>query len=284
MESVDNSVHRGYANTPAGQIHYAESGSGIPLLMLSATPRTHRSFLPLMALLSPYCRALAVDILAKCIIDFLNALEIPRINLFGLHTGNKLAAAMAARFPERVEKLILAGQSHSIVPEIDIRNESLQPWFKKYRTDFEPHADGTHLVREWLGSLINLQEIWWPAKLVAGRSVNAIDIKNAEARAIDFALGWRSCVPVYEAIFAFDLESAYRAITHSTLVIELMTKREAHIGGQGPRVCELIDNATSAQLIEMDGLGLEMRPEQFARLILPFLGYDGATRTVSPSR
>jgi pimeloyl-ACP methyl ester carboxylesterase len=308
-------VRRGYADTPRGQIHYAETGGAHlrangrgaddpavahasaadapPLLLFSATPRTHRCYLRLMALLAPHLRAIAVDMpgfgnshglpdpvtmpaLADCMADFMDALGIAQADVFGLHTGNKLAAALAVNHAARVRRLILAGQSHSIIPEMAARNAAIEPWFAKYKTHFEPDAQGAHLVREWLGAQVQAGAIWWPPGLVNGRTVQASDVANAEARLIDYVQGWRACVPVYEAVFAYDLEDAYRRIVQPTLVLELLTAQEAAIGGQAARVGALIAGSRIASLRDADGLALEMRPEAFARPLLDFLVQEQA--------
>lgn len=291
MNGNDRGLRRGYAETDRGQIHYAELGEGFPLLLLSATPRTHRGFIPLMRILAPHCRVIAVDmpgfgnshllpqpttieILAECIASFLEAMKIPEVNVFGLHTGNKLAAELAASHAGKVRNLILAGQSHSIVPERDERNAAIQPWFDKYRLKFSENTDGSHLVREWLNTLVNVEAIWWPKKILVNDVVDLVDIKNAEARAIDFVLGWRSCVPVYEAVFSYDLEHAYRSIKQRTLVLELCTKQEAHLAGQAERVCKILANGAPARLVEMDGLALENNPDLFAEHIKEFLDFS----------
>jgi pimeloyl-ACP methyl ester carboxylesterase len=289
MQTDKDAVIRGYARTPRGQLHYAETGEGPPLLLFSATPRTHRCFLPLMSLLAPHFRAIAVDMpgfgnshalpsplsmpaLAACMADFMDAIHIEKAHVFGLHTGNKLAAALAAQSPNRIDRLILAGQSHSIIPDMHERNAAIQVWFDKYKTYYEPDAAGAHLVRDWLGAQANMNAIWWPAKLLNGKEVTPADIANAEARAIDFIQGWRSAVPVYEAVFAFDLAGAYRRIAAPTLVLELRTRGEAAIAGQAEKVCALIADSRPASLVEADGLALEYRPMEFAGPVLDFLG------------
>ena len=45
--------------------------------------------------------------------------------MFGMHTGNKVAAALAADRPDRVDRLVLAGQTHSLTLEKDERNAGL---------------------------------------------------------------------------------------------------------------------------------------------------------------
>lgn len=281
-------VRKAYADTPAGQVHYAEAGEGTPLLLFSATPRTHRCYLRLMALLAPHCRAIALDMpgfgnshalpqplsierLADGMRDFLDALGIAQADVFGLHTGNKLAAALAAQHPQRVRRLVLAGQSHSIIPEAEGRNAAIAPWFAKYNNHYAKAPDGAHLLRDWLNAQVNAFEIWWPKAMLHGAEVREVDVENAEARTIDYVQGWRSCVPVYEAVLAYDLAAAYSRITVPTLVLELLTAHEQHIGGQAARVSALIAGSVTAQLVESDGLALEMRPQEFADAILPFL-------------
>ena len=290
MQTEKNGITRGYASTVGGQVHYAEAGEGTPLLLLSATPRTHRCYLPLMKLLAPELRAIAIDMpgfgnshglpqpldvpaLAECVIHFMDAMHLESAHVFGLHTGNKLAAALASQWPDRVDHLILAGQSHSIIPDMHERNNAIQVWFDKYKTYYEPDAAGAHLVRDWLCAQTNMNAIWWPAQLLNGKVITPADIEHAEARAIDFVQGWRSAVPVYEAVFAFDLADAYRRIMAPTLVLELRTKGESDIAGQAQKACALIRGSHAASLIEADGLALEYRPGEFAKPILDFLNH-----------
>lgn len=35
----------------------------------------------------------------------------------GLHTGNKIATAMGARAPERLDRIVLCAEPHSIIPD-----------------------------------------------------------------------------------------------------------------------------------------------------------------------
>lgn len=281
-------IRKGYADTPAGQIHYAQAGDGPPLILLGGSLRSYRSFQRLMPLLSPHLRVLAVDVpgfggshaapspvtvpkLAECIILFLDALGIAKAHVFGLHAGNKLGAAMGGLWPDRIGRLILAGQSHSMVPDMDRRKALLQQFYQRYKTHFPADPAGSHLVREWLGAQQNLNAIWWPQDVLGGATVTVTQIEDAEARAIDWLQGWRAAVPAYEAVMAYDLERAYREIRVPTLVLEMLTKREASIAGQAERLCELIPGAVFEKLHEADGLTLEYRPAEFAAPILRFL-------------
>ena len=118
-----------YAQTPLGAIHYAEAGSGDAVLLLHANPRSHRYFRHVLPLLGERHRAIAADIpgfgnshpvprpatirgLAECFVRFLDALGLERAHVVGLHTGNKIAAVLAADWPARVGSVVSAPTSY----------------------------------------------------------------------------------------------------------------------------------------------------------------------------
>jgi hypothetical protein len=128
-----------FADTSHGRIHYLASGAGFPLVLFGPAGKSAHVFDPLIAQLGSRFHVLAMDLpghgqshpmaarfsiedLADEMLEALAAAGIGRAHFFGLHTGNKLCAAIAARHPTRVEKLVLCGQSHSIVPEQERRN------------------------------------------------------------------------------------------------------------------------------------------------------------------
>jgi pimeloyl-ACP methyl ester carboxylesterase len=278
----------GYARTRRGLLHYAEAGEGPPLLLLGAVPRTYRCFRRALPLLAPRFRAIALDApgfgnshplpsptsvaaVAECLVDFLDALGIARTHVFGLHTGNKLAAALAAGWPERIDRLVLAGQTHSIILDRAKRNAAIRPWFDRYAPQYGESADGAHHVRDWAAAHAMAYGFWWPQKLLTGATVDPADVENAEARVIDYLLGRRSIVPMYEANFAFDLAAALLRIEAPTLVLELRTPQEAHLGSQAEAICGLMKRASPAVLDGFDGLVLEQRPEAIVDPVVAFL-------------
>lgn len=279
---------RGYANTPRGQIHYAEIGEGAPLILLSESPRTHRQFLRLLPLLAPHFRAIAIDTpgygnsdapplpitipgLTACIVDFLDALGIARAHVLGIHTGNKIAACLAADWPERVERIVLLGHTHSIIPDREARNAAIQPIFDNYLPHYAETADGAHLVRDWTGANANMHSLWWPPKLLFGRSVSTIDIEDAESRVTDYVLGWRNTVAVYKAVFVYDLADAYRRIAAPTLVLELLTPQEMHYGEQAASIAAMMNDGHAAAIEAAYLAAPQEQPHDIARIAVPFL-------------
>lgn len=182
---MGRAIRHAYAHTPRGALRYAEAGERPPLLLLHSTPRSHRQFRHLMPLLAPRFRAIAVDApgygqshalpaptsiewMAEALVLLLDALGVERAHLFGLHTGNKLAAAMAAHWPARIERLVFVGQTHSIIADGPERNRAIRAFSDRYVPRYGPSADGAHHVRAWAAAHAVAQSLWWPQSLQTG--------------------------------------------------------------------------------------------------------------------
>lgn len=281
-------VQYGYARTPRGQVHYAEAGSGPPLLLLGESPRSHRHFRKMLPALSRHFRTIAIDTpgygnshpapspmtvpaVADCVADFLDSMALDRCKVFGVHTGNKIAASLAANRPDRVEKLVLAGYTHSIIPDMATRNAAILPIFERYAPRFAPSADGAHLARQWLATHAYANGLWWPPKLLTAKTIVDDDIDGTEAQVIDYLLGWRSVVPMYQAIFDFDLADAFARIEAPTLVLEFTTPEEKHLGPQAELICSTMKRATPATLPVTWLYALETQADELVDAIIPFL-------------
>lgn len=259
-------TQKAYAGVKRGQIHYAESGEGQPLLLIGETPRGYRFFHKLMPLLAPHVRAIAVDLpglgnshplptpmsvpaLAECLTDFLDAMGLARTDVFGMHTGDKVATALAADFPERINRFIIAGQTHSLIPEKEKRNAALAPSFKRYHAAQDESGDeAARRMRDWLAAKLTLDATWWPEKVVNGVLDDAELFELSEAQSVDFLLGWKNAVPIYQAVFEYDMAEALARVRAKTLVLEFLTDEEAHFGPQADRLASLMRHATAASI------------------------------------
>ena len=153
-------VIRGFANTSKGQIHYATAGQGKPVLLLHQTPRSWDEYRDVLPILGQKYQAIAMDtvdfgdsyrleeeptieIYARGVIAFLDALSIERTCIVGHHTGGVIAVEVAATYPDRVEKLVL-----SSTPYVDAGDREL----RKTRPAVDEVAfreDGSHLMDLW---------------------------------------------------------------------------------------------------------------------------------------
>jgi len=153
-------IRRGYADTPEGQIHYAVAGQGKAVLLLHQTPRSWDEYRDVLPILGRKYRAIAMDtigfgdsyrpkgeasieILARGVIQLMDALSIRRASIVGHHTGGVVAVEVAAAYPDRVEKLIL-----SSTPYVDAEDRER----RKTRPpidEVEEKPDGSHLTELW---------------------------------------------------------------------------------------------------------------------------------------
>ena len=278
-----------YATTPMGQVHYAEEGGGeaTPLVLLHASPRSSRVYAGLMPLLTEERRVFALDTLgsggsaplppsvtmhdlARSVTGFLDAVGIERAHVFGVHTGNKIGAALAAGWPDRIAKLVLCGETHSIVVTKEARDAAIHAIVDRYFTG-ESASEAAGLLAEWAAGFTNLTGVWWNERVLAGRGLSAETLGVLEARAIDFLQARAGLGPLYEANFSFDFGEAVRRIPNPTLVIELAKADEAHLGRQGAAVVERLSDGTLATLEDTGAEVIEFEPRRIADVILPFL-------------
>lgn len=285
---TSHATTRAYARTRHGQLHYQLAGEGPPLLLLSESPRTHRQFRHLVPWLAPHFCTIAVDTpgygnsdppprpvrieaVAATLAEFVQQLGLGRVNVFGVHTGNKLAAVLAADWPQCVDRVVLAGYPHSIIPENAQRNAAIRPIFERFNPQYAADAHGAHRVRAWAAAQAALGSLWWPQKLLVGADVSDADIDDAEAHAIDYVQGWRNTVAMYEAVFALDLAGCLARIAAPALVLEFRVPQERHLGAQAERVAASMQDALAAAVETGYPLALQDSAEAIARACLPFL-------------
>ena len=264
-------MNRAYIDTQAGQIHLYRCGRGDAVLMLHETPRSARSFAALAAKLGkrPHCIApdtpgfgmsdplppdATMESLAALMVDLLDRLGIARAHLIGFHTGNKIAAAMAAHHPDRVRNVVLIGMTHSLVVSRRERNAAIMEIVKRHFGGFDPTSDGAHLLRTWGADFGALSGIWWSPALTGARQISDAALAAQEQRAIETIQCRRAIQRIYAMNFDFDLAATLRKIKSPTLVIECCVPEEEHLGRQGEKMIRLM---RSAQLLSLAGAGFD---------------------------
>lgn len=118
---------RGYVGTRWGQLHYSSTGSGDQaFVLLHETPLNHAVFQRLVPLLDGQYRVVAFDSpgygesdgpsgpasaeeYAKILTEGIEALDLDRVILYGVHTGGTFAVQLAATLGDRADGLALTG-------------------------------------------------------------------------------------------------------------------------------------------------------------------------------
>jgi pimeloyl-ACP methyl ester carboxylesterase len=281
-------MRRGYAETTLGQIHYRRAGKGSPLLLLSASGRSSRMFTRLIPLIEARFDAIALDTpgfggsdplpegvtierIAEAFIAVLDRLQIERAHVYGLHTGNKIAASMAVRWPARIDRLILAGQSHSLIPDQAKRNARILEIVREYVE--KPEHEANPALAEWASLFRRVNDLWWDRTLIGGGL--SPEARGFAQELILDEIEAAGTAGLYAANFAYDLGRDLARIGTPTLVLEVETPAENRaIGPQGPAVQALIPGSVLRTLEEPRGhtLTLENRARDLADILLEFLG------------
>jgi pimeloyl-ACP methyl ester carboxylesterase len=281
-------MKRGYADTPEGQIHYITAGEGEPLLLLHQKGSS-RQYWKLIPLVAERYRTFAPDNLgsgnsdplppnvqiadlARNMVHFLDFLGIEKAHIFGFHTGNKIATEMAAAWPSRVDRLILCGHTHSIIPEHEACIAAIKAIAGPCIRKFEPQPDGSHLVKQWVADFGSVVSAWWDTANLGWEKLTPELFQRRKDRVID-QLPLRDVSEVYRAIFAFDLGARMRQIKAKTLFIEVATPQEEHLGRQGEKLVKLIPGSRLATVVHTASnmMVVEAEAEGLAGLILDFL-------------
>ncbi len=243
-------MRRGYVDTRHGQVHYREAGSGPPLVILHASPRSSRAFAGLMPLLAtshhvvapdtlgfgesdPLPRGATIEMLADCMADLIVNLDLAPSAVFGLHTGNKIGAALAARAPDIVTRLIVCGMTHSLIAD---------------------HAERERAIRA----------------LLSRNPIDPEDVSDV-AEKVDRLQGQDGFDRIYDANYAFDLADTLSRVGSPSLVLELAVPSEAHFGLQAGTLAAAMPDGHAATIERSDRDLLEREPQRLADAILDFL-------------
>lgn len=204
---------KAYADTPSGQIHYAEvAGSGDPIVFIHKTVSTYRMWLPVMERMEPGRRMIAFDMpgfgesfdpsspvpLAQYgawLAEAIDALGIARCHIVGHHTGAGVALALATDRPDLPLSLSMIGPLPQNAEE---KAESAA----KYGTPFTPEDTGQYLFENW--------------NYVRTAGAADIDLANREMSAM--LRSWQTRAWTYDAVWQFDFAERYQAVRAPLLI------------------------------------------------------------------
>jgi len=280
-----------YADSNYGQVHYAKVGTGPTLVLLPGSSRSYTQFLPLISYLKDHFEIIAIDTLgfgasapfpangdfetlAQSVIAVMDALQIEKTHVFGMHTGHKVAAVLASKWPDRVDRVIFAGKSHSMIPNQTKRNNAILERIKgrTFISDLSKTTVGIGMG-EWAKSFKSISQIWWHEDLFKQPPSDQF-ITSIRHRVIDELTAMPSTGPIYAANFLFDFEKAVSNVKAKTLIIEVTHPSEdASYGRQAQTLCDRMTNAQFVELPSVDevGLGCNADPHEMAMHTIHFL-------------
>ena len=154
-------MKRAYIDIPEGQMHYRFEGNGEPIILLHMAVASSDEFTRVIHFQSNKYRAIALDFLgygesdpaprqyqiidhAKTVVSFMDALGIKKASVAGQFFGAEIAVELAVNWPDRVNKLILAGAEFWEESQaVDLKEPD------NFTTTVEIKKDGSHLMEWW---------------------------------------------------------------------------------------------------------------------------------------
>ena len=257
-------MKKAFTDIPEGQMHYRIEGEGKPILLLHMAVASSDEFSRVMHFLSRKYRAIALDFLgagdsdpapheyqvldhARSVVSFMDSLNIRKSNIVGQLLGGHIAAEVAINWPERVDKLILAGPGSFEETEVTALNKP-----PDFITRVEIKADGSHLL-EW----------WRRAGLWGDYSLDIL-----EERVLEYVKAGPRGEEAHWAGTTYNLIPRLPLITCQTLVLDATNYLFHH---QAKEVKRLIPNS-SLTTIENGPMYLDRAmPKEFAEAIINFL-------------
>lgn len=231
---------RRYADVSFGQIHYrtagpAEKTDAPALLLLHQSPRSSAEYGDLIEELASDYLVFAPDTpgnglsdplplevpgiadYADAVIEFLDAIGLDTVLVYGFHTGASIAACTAARYPERIRFAVANGVAIMRGPE-------RADFVEHYSPPLELKADGSHLT--WLWERFQKQSKFFPWYKTGEE--HRIDVppytpEKCQGMVEDFLLAGNNYIGPYNAAFTFDPVADNLLPANNLLIMSVLT-------------------------------------------------------------
>lgn len=246
-------IDRAFIRVEHGLVHLRRTegnANALPLVLLHASPGSSRGLEGLMTALAATPGApplIAPDMpgngdsdafapdapdigwYADALIRLLDAMGLDRIDLYGTHTGARVACEVAAAHPDRIGRLIFDGIA-------DYSEETRDLLLRDYAPEMTPDDYGTQFV--WAFHFVRDQALHFPHFLrdpdhrLLSRAVPAAP--ELHASVVEVLKGLTSYHKAYRAAFAYRAAERMRAIHAPAMLLsaenELPTLRAANAG------------------------------------------------------
>ncbi len=259
---------RGYAEGPFGQVHYRDTGSGMPLVLCHQAPQTSRQFSNIYEPLHRRgIRAIGIDTpgfgesdpvpfvptiedWAGAVPAVLDHLGLTQADVLGHHTGAMVATEVALQFPSRVRRLIVNGP----LPVDEAQRKEFLEGVQEREIDFVFQDDGSHLQASFATRYRMYGE--------------GADPKTITRYAVEKFQGYAPFWIGHHAAFIYDHAAALKRVKHHTLIL---TNTGDVINEEAHEARQLRPDFAFA---ELDGGGVDIvdqQPEAWADAVAAFL-------------
>lgn len=152
---------------------------------------------------------------AMALEETLDAMDLASLDLYGTHTGSKIATEFATQRPERVRRLVLDGiGAYSEEERADL--------LANYTPDLSPVWDGSHLIRAW--TMRRDMHLFWPWFRRDAEHRIALDMPSVDElhdHFVDFLRAVPGYGKGYRAAFRYEVGPALEKLQIPTLLVAL---------------------------------------------------------------
>ena len=234
-------IDRAFARLDEGLVHYryvARTEDAIPLLLLHPSPSSSRAMEPLLRGIAqrhypgrliapdtlgngdsaaPAADTPEVTYFADSLGRLLDALAIERINLYGAHTGARIATEFAVQHPQRIGRLVLDGI-------VDYPAELKAQILSNYAPEVEPDEFGRQMV--WAFNFVRDQALHFPYFLRDAEHRLNVPMPSPEElhlKAIDVLKALRTYHKPYLAAFRYPAQERFPQVNCRALMLRAAT-------------------------------------------------------------
>jgi pimeloyl-ACP methyl ester carboxylesterase len=263
-------IERSFVTLDEGQIHLRRmEGEGqVPLLLLHASPASGWFSQGLMRALREaghLAPILAPDTLgngdsaapapdhpdiayfAGSMVRMMDALGIERVDVYGTHTGARIACEMAAAFPRRVRRVILDGIT-------EYSDELRAAVIENYAPRVEPDAYGRHLI--WAFNFCRDQALFFPHFMQDAQHRLSVPMPPPEILhriTLDVLKSWDTYSKPYIAAFEYSAFERMALVSAPTLLLKPETEL-ALLNASVARALDILLDGRAAALPPGEGV------------------------------
>ncbi len=188
-------IERHFVTLDNRQVHYRRAGSGPTVLLLHPSMRSSAIYISLIEKLAEQFTVIAMDSpgyglsdhvhilkpeipdFADNVIEFMDALGIEKIGLYGQLTAAKIALDLSCRYPKRFTVVVL--DKYLMLTEDERRDVLLN-----FAPDFDLKWDGRHMIYAWTFVREHAHSYPWDRQTAATR----IDVDMPDAAGLYFGV------------------------------------------------------------------------------------------------
>ena len=231
-QSLENlSIERRFVTLTDRQVHYRISGEGPPLLLLHQSPTSSAEMATTIEYFANEFTVIAPDtpgfglsdyregtppditIYAQMVKEFIDALGLSELCIYGFHTGAIIGTEMARLYPDLCKAVVVNGLWVADKDEVDLILQHYTEWY-------EPTAEGSQMP--WIWSRLRDQLIFFPWFLKEENYRLSLDLPEPEMKqpfVLDLLRTTEEAQTAYRAAFLYPSKERVQEITTPTFLL-----------------------------------------------------------------